>query len=268
MKTIKASGDSVLDFSSNQSALDLNALAKGLHLTNGMPRYIGFAQYAAKHQSSDVVRADAVTLEYGVQQRPALEARIAELGWNALVFNTERAKGDYLNTVTVVVALETPITADPATWLGLNSAGDAYTRAATLVARELDVYCLADGQSNTFLVQPISYPKAVWFDGKPLNRFFLGQAGFFKIDDWKHVNGLGSYISSIEADTAALAANRKTRTISSAEFVREINAKKASKATFDDLFDTLEHSTDEVIVSAAKLKAQLTDLRKQMEGQQ
>lgn len=170
MKAIRTSGTCQIDFASSQAAIDLNTTAKSLHRITDTPRYVGFAHYDGKHDQSGLAQIDAVVLEYAAAERSNLEAAVEARGWNALVFNTERKA---LNTVTVAIPFETPL-----------SAQDDYTRAATLIARDLNVFNLLDGKANTFLVQPIQFARATWFPGKAISPMFLGQLGWFEITDY------------------------------------------------------------------------------------
>ncbi|CAN5120247.1 hypothetical protein BH10PLA2_BH10PLA2_00310 [soil metagenome] len=120
--------------------------------------------------------------------------------------------------------------------LGRN---DDYTRAAALLARDLDVYNLVDGKANTFLVQPITYPKAVWFAGNGISPMFLAQTGWVEIADYMRAAPMVQV-----AQTALIPAY-----------------------CFDEHFDKLAESTDGVIAAAARLKDQLTELRPQMRGE-
>lgn len=170
MKAICTSGTCYIDFSTSQAASELNTTAKSLHSITDMPRYVGFAHYDGKHDQSGLAQIDAVVLEYAATERSNLEAAVEARGWNALVFNTERKA---LNTVTAAIPFESPLRAE-----------DDYTRAATLIARDLNVFNLLDGKANTFLVQPIQFARAAWFPGRTISPMFLGQIGWFEITDY------------------------------------------------------------------------------------
>lgn len=214
MKAIRTSGTCSINLASSQSALDFNTTSKSLHAITGMPRYLGFAHYDGKHDQTGLVQIDAVALEYASTERQALEAAVEARGWNAMVFATERKDR---NTVCVAIPFERPL-----------SAHDDYTRAAALLARDLNVYNLLDGKANTFLVQPISSPRAAWFPGRQIDAMFLAQG------DWVEI----------------------------AEFQRpcppiEPQANKALPKPgyrFDEFFDQFDAAADSLIVTANILK--------------
>lgn len=170
MKTVKKSCDCELDFTDPATPTLFNQAAQLAHASKGMPRYWGFADYTDKHQQGSLNSNPAIVLEYAYAQRQALVDRITELGWNALIFNADRAKAA---TVVVVLPLEKPITEEL-----------KFTRAATVIADTIGIYDLMDGKSNTFLVEPAQKPRAELIAGKALGGYELNRDGWLEFKDY------------------------------------------------------------------------------------
>jgi hypothetical protein len=225
-------------------AVDLKQMLKDKASKAGEPRFWGFSEWGSKHNREGFVNAYAVALEYRTTaDSQAIERAVIDLGFHCMAFNTEAGR-IYVFPLSNPTSFGgyTKVTAVLAECIGL----------AVTNGVERSIGMVVSSGSPTYLFEPSNRPYFVEYAGNTFDMGFLEGLG------------LGNVNLSVWSSDKTTLSPKVSVTVDGSN-VRE-QLESSAKRSFDDLFDALELTTNNTIIQAQNLKAQLTDIRKQMGG--